>query len=114
MHTDSTVILFQGVALAAVFRFGHGLGFRIGLEDGMASKNAKSPPIKKHVGPAKTNRENQPVNWETLFSGTVGGNTIIECGANRTIFSQGQPADSVFYLRLGKVKLSVTSEQGLT
>jgi CRP-like cAMP-binding protein len=36
----------------------------------------------------------------------------MECGANRTIFWQGEPADSVFYLRRGKVKLSVTAHQG--
>ena len=33
-------------------------------------------------------------------------------GANRTIFSQGNPADAVFYLRRGKVKLAVISQQG--
>jgi CRP/FNR family transcriptional regulator, cyclic AMP receptor protein len=36
----------------------------------------------------------------------------LEYGANRSIFRQGDPADSVFYLRRGKVKLSVTSQQG--
>jgi CRP-like cAMP-binding protein len=36
----------------------------------------------------------------------------MECGMNRTIFRQGQPADSLFYLRRGKVKLTVISQQG--
>jgi CRP-like cAMP-binding protein len=40
------------------------------------------------------------------------GKAILEYGANRTIFWQGDPADSVFYLCQGKVKLSVTSPQG--
>ena len=31
---------------------------------------------------------------------------------DRNIFRQGQPADSLFYLRRGKVKLSVISQQG--
>ncbi len=36
----------------------------------------------------------------------------MEFGANRTIFSQGNPADSLFYIRKGKVKISVKSAQG--
>jgi CRP/FNR family cyclic AMP-dependent transcriptional regulator len=42
----------------------------------------------------------------------VSGATTLECGTNRNIFSQGEPADSVFYLRQGKVKLMVTSPEG--
>jgi CRP-like cAMP-binding protein len=40
------------------------------------------------------------------------GKTILEYSAHRTIFFQGDPADSVFYLCQGKVKLTVTSRQG--
>ena len=54
----------------------------------------------------------QPPDWEAFLSGISQGKTVIECGANRTIFWQGAPADAVFYLRKGKVKLSVTSQQG--
>ena len=50
--------------------------------------------------------------WEPFLAGISRGKTAIEYGANRNIFSQGDPADSVFYLRRGKVKLAVTSEQG--
>ena len=42
----------------------------------------------------------------------AGGKTVLEYGANRTIFVQGDPADSVWYLQRGKVKLAVTSQQG--
>ena len=58
------------------------------------------------------NRKTQPVDWEVLLNGLFRGKTVIECGAGRNIFRQGQPADSLFYLRRGKVKLSVTSQQG--
>ena len=58
------------------------------------------------------NQKNQPVDWEALLAGFVGGKTDVEYGANRNIFCQGQPADSVFYIRQGKVKLAVTSDQG--
>jgi CRP-like cAMP-binding protein len=52
------------------------------------------------------------VDWEAFLAGFSGGKTNIEYGANRNIFCQGQPADSIFYLRQGKVKIAVTSDQG--
>jgi CRP/FNR family transcriptional regulator, cyclic AMP receptor protein len=58
------------------------------------------------------NQKNQPVDWEAFLSGFAGGKTDVEYGANRNIFCQGQPADCVFYIRQGKVKIAVTSEQG--
>jgi CRP-like cAMP-binding protein len=58
------------------------------------------------------NKKNQPVDWEPFLAGISYGKTVIEYGANRTIFWQGERADSVFYLRQGKVKLAVTSQQG--
>ena len=54
----------------------------------------------------------QPVDWEALLKGIFRGKTVMECGVGRNIFRQGQPADSLFYLRRGKVKLSVISPQG--
>lgn len=58
------------------------------------------------------NIKSRPPDWEAFLAGIDGGKTNIQYGANRTIFSQGQPADSVFFIRDGKVKLSVTSQQG--
>jgi CRP/FNR family cyclic AMP-dependent transcriptional regulator len=53
------------------------------------------------------------VDWEALIAGVPpGGKSVLEYSTNRSIFMQGQPADSVFYIRKGKVKLSVTSAQG--
>jgi CRP-like cAMP-binding protein len=53
----------------------------------------------------------QAVDWESFLSGVSRGNTI-EYGAARSIYWQGDPADSVFFLRKGKVKLAVISQQG--
>jgi CRP/FNR family transcriptional regulator, cyclic AMP receptor protein len=53
-----------------------------------------------------------PVNWETILTEIVGGNIAVEYRSKRKIFWQGQPADSLFYIRKGKVKLAVTSKQG--
>jgi CRP/FNR family transcriptional regulator, cyclic AMP receptor protein len=40
------------------------------------------------------------------------GRTISKYRKNQIVFSQGDPADSVFYIRDGKVKITVISEQG--
>ena len=47
------------------------------------------------------------------FLATVnGGRTISNYRNYQTIFSQGDPADAVFYIQEGKVKVCVTSELG--
>jgi CRP/FNR family cyclic AMP-dependent transcriptional regulator len=56
--------------------------------------------------------KSQIIDWETVLTGIFRGKTLMECGANRDIFQQGQPADSLFYIRRGKVKLTVISRQG--
>jgi CRP-like cAMP-binding protein len=40
------------------------------------------------------------------------GKRVLEYRKGRTIFAQGDPADAVFYIREGKIKLTVTSQQG--
>lgn len=52
------------------------------------------------------------VNWTTLLAGISKGNTVVECGANHTIFMQGAPADSLYFLLVGKVQLGVASQEG--
>ena len=56
-------------------------------------------------------RDRQSIDWEQFFS-AVPTAKAFEYGANRSIFWAGDPADSVFFLRQGQVKLSVTSQQG--
>jgi CRP/FNR family transcriptional regulator, cyclic AMP receptor protein len=47
------------------------------------------------------------------FLGKIGkGRTIAKYRKNEEVFAQGDPADSVFYVQKGKVKLSVVSEHG--
>ena len=58
------------------------------------------------------NKKTQTVDWGVLLNGNFRGKVVVECGADHNIFRQGQPADSLFYLRRGKVKLSVTSQRG--
>jgi CRP-like cAMP-binding protein len=47
------------------------------------------------------------------FLATVGvARTITQCPRDYNIFSQGDPADAVFYIQQGRVKLKVKSKQG--
>ena len=47
------------------------------------------------------------------FLATVdGGRSISDCAPGEVVFSQGDPADAVFYVSSGNVKIHVTSEQG--
>jgi CRP/FNR family transcriptional regulator, cyclic AMP receptor protein len=41
-----------------------------------------------------------------------GGRSISKYRKNETVFSQSTPADAVFYIQKGKVKITVVSEQG--
>jgi CRP/FNR family cyclic AMP-dependent transcriptional regulator len=48
-----------------------------------------------------------------VFLAKVGtGKTILNFQKNQNVFKQGEPADTVFYIQKGRVKLTVLSEQG--
>ena len=57
-------------------------------------------------------RRKSPFNINKFLATVDGGRTMSNYGKNQTIFSQGDVADSVFYLREGKVKVTVRSDQG--
>src|ERR1035441_8421163 len=80
-------------------------------------------PQKSRHKPVKTDGKSTPrlatatekiqsVDWAAFLEGMSRGKTTLEYGANRAIFVQGDPADSVWYLLRGEVKLAVTSQQG--
>jgi CRP/FNR family cyclic AMP-dependent transcriptional regulator len=56
-------------------------------------------------------KKSSSVDWEDVLAGISRGKTIVEYGTGQRIFDQQQPADSIFYIRQGKVKLSVISRQ---
>ncbi len=60
----------------------------------------------------KTVKKQETGDWEAVLAEVREGKSTGEYGPNRRVFQQGAPADSVFYVRLGKVKLVVQSEQG--
>src|SRR5271169_1007162 len=53
-----------------------------------------------------------PFDSKVFLATVAGGRTISKYRTNETIFSQGSPADAVFYIQKGKVKITVVSEQG--
>lgn len=53
-----------------------------------------------------------PFDPKTFLAIVDGGKHILKCRKKQALFSQGEPADAVFYLIAGKVKLTVLSSKG--
>jgi len=53
-----------------------------------------------------------PFDPEAFLSKANGGRTVSKYAINQTIYQQGDPAVSIFYILTGEVKLTVASEQG--
>jgi len=53
-----------------------------------------------------------PFDVHTFLAKVGTGRMTISCRKNQKLFSQGDPADAVFYIQDGKVKLTVVSKQG--
>lgn len=49
---------------------------------------------------------------ETFLEKVGAGRTVIDLRKNQVLFSQGDAADAVFYIKRGTVKLTVVSERG--
>jgi CRP/FNR family transcriptional regulator, cyclic AMP receptor protein len=53
-----------------------------------------------------------PFDPKVFLAKVNGGRVISNYRKDQTVFRQGDPADSVFYIQSGKVKITVVSEQG--
>jgi CRP-like cAMP-binding protein len=49
---------------------------------------------------------------KAFLAGVGDGRSIKDYRKNQVVFSQGDPADAVFYIQKGKVKITVVSDQG--
>src|SRR5271157_2380768 len=56
--------------------------------------------------------EERPFNRDTYLSTAGPGRNIMRLKAKQVFSSQGDPADSVFYLQTGRAKLTVMSKGG--
>jgi CRP/FNR family cyclic AMP-dependent transcriptional regulator len=61
--------------------------------------------------PTKSKAQN-PFDPKVFLAKANGGRTISKYEKNNIVYAQGDPADSVFYIHEGKVKITVISEQG--
>ena len=65
----------------------------------------------KRIGHGKKAKK-APFDPKAFLATLDGGRTISHYRKDQTVFSQGSSADAVFYIRSGKVKVTVVSEQG--
>jgi len=54
----------------------------------------------------------QPFDSKLFLTSLAGSKNHLQLAKNQTIFSQGDAADTVFYIQKGKVKITVVSEHG--
>jgi CRP/FNR family cyclic AMP-dependent transcriptional regulator len=57
-------------------------------------------------------KEAAPFDTKSFLAKVGDGRSIGKYRKNQIVFSQGEPADAVFYVQKGKVKITVISEQG--
>ena len=62
--------------------------------------------------PVAAGRKRNKFDPKTFLSTTGDGRKIAAFASKQTIFTQGDPADAVFYIKHGKVKLNVVSKVG--
>jgi CRP/FNR family cyclic AMP-dependent transcriptional regulator len=64
------------------------------------------------MGSAKTRKKLAGFDPHAFLAGIGEGRKILDFGRKQTIFAQGDPADAVFYVQKGKIKLTVVSKAG--
>ncbi len=69
-------------------------------------------PVDKKNASFAAGKERPKTGWEAFLAGISIGKTVTEYRAKRNIFMQGEPAESIFFLGRGKVKLAVSSFDG--
>ena len=62
--------------------------------------------------PVKADKRRHQFDPKTFLSTIDGGRTIAAFSKKQTIFAQGDPSDSVFYIRRGNVKLTIVAKSG--
>src|SRR5437764_12482250 len=70
----------------------------------MAATGMKSVPSSRKTPPA--------FDPEVFLEQAGVGRTLIDLKKNQVLFSQGDPADAVFYIKKGNIKLTVVSQRG--
>jgi len=82
------------------------MGIKAAVED------KKGRPSKRPKAAGLTGNGVWSTAWDIPLARISRGKAVLEYGSERNIFLQGQPADSIYFLLHGQVKLSVTSPDG--
>src|SRR5438477_9339763 len=81
-----------------------------GIRGGILKRKA---PIKVKIRIGPMTRKPKPEFLAEKFLTEIGkGRSILSFDEGQAVFAQGEPANSIFYIQKGKVKLTVVSEQG--
>jgi CRP/FNR family cyclic AMP-dependent transcriptional regulator len=57
-------------------------------------------------------KKSPPFDLKAVLAESGDGRTVLEVRAKRVLFSQGDPADAVFHILQGKIRITVLSRQG--
>ena len=99
-----------GLGVIYAYRLSLGIPLcKISVQKGTDSRNTGPSPLMKSAATTKGTREFDP----DTFLATIGdGRKMVTAPKSQVIFTQGDKADAVFYIRQGKVKLTVVSNTG--
>jgi CRP/FNR family cyclic AMP-dependent transcriptional regulator len=76
------------------------------------SARAPGAAVDRPEAPVAVAATNGHGDWTGLLSRISTGRTVMEFGDNDSIFMQGQPADSLYFVLHGKVRLGVATREG--
>jgi CRP/FNR family transcriptional regulator, cyclic AMP receptor protein len=77
-----------------------------------AKRPSRRPKSGSVAGPNPTPPQPLPFDPATFLAKIGEDRSLLDYRKNKVVFAQGDPADAVFFLRQGKVKLTVVSNQG--
>jgi CRP-like cAMP-binding protein len=62
--------------------------------------------------PRRAKKQTKPFEPKAFLASSGIGRTVLRYRPKQAVFSQGEPADAVFYIQEGRLRLSVLSKQG--
>jgi CRP-like cAMP-binding protein len=71
-----------------------------------------SPRTRNSAIPGRASKNSRELDAQSFLSTIGEGRKALLFRRKHTIFTQGDPADAVFYLQAGKVRLTVVSKTG--
>ena len=75
-------------------------------------QDQKSVRSRKSRKGEESGPEVPPIDREAFLGATEGARSDLKLATQEVVFTQGDPADAVFYVKTGRVQLTVVSDQG--